>query len=206
MTLYETLDIPANADSATVKRAYKQKAKQTHPDKGGTADQFAKISRAYLVLSDPIRRARYDSTGDIPEITPETAPLNLLVQFFVTVVQMYVAGQGQDPTKLDLVRLAREQFCKDIHDAENQKGKHKRNIDLWKNIAKRFHSKKSNTVRNALNAQVQPLEQQLRLMDEQIAIRKDAIKLLDGYTFEFDSPAVGVARAGFYVATPLWAT
>ena len=67
MTLYETLDIPANANSATVKRAYKQKAKQTHPDKGGTADQFAKISRAYLVLSHP------DSPGEI-QIQPATFP------------------------------------------------------------------------------------------------------------------------------------
>jgi curved DNA-binding protein CbpA len=73
VSLYETLDLandpPPSAD--VIKRAYKKKAKETHPDKGGTAEQFAKVSRAYLVLSDPVRRAQYDQTGETPEITPE---------------------------------------------------------------------------------------------------------------------------------------
>lgn len=189
MSLYETLDIPSGADPATIKRAYKHKAKQTHPDKGGTAEQFAKVSRAYLVLSDPARRARYDETGDIPEITPETAPLNLLVQYFVTVVQMFANGQGPDPTKTDLVAQARTQFRKDITEAENRQVKLRRDIKLWESVAKRFKNKKSQTVQNALSAQIPPLEQQVRLMEEQIGMRRDALKLLDGYTFEFDSPA-----------------
>lgn len=206
MSLYETLDLDKVADSAAIKRAYKRKAKETHPDKGGSNEAFAKVSRAYLVLSDPIRRERYDQTGDIPEITPESAPMNLLVQFFVTIVQMFANGQGQDPSKIDLVLTAKTQFKQDIINCENQQVKLRRTIKLWSNVEKRFKTKKQvDTVKLALAAQIPPLEQQLRLMDEQIVMRKDALKLLDGYTFEFDQPEVGIARAAGWVNIPPWA-
>jgi DnaJ-class molecular chaperone len=193
MSLYETLDLSNNPppDAATIKRAYKRKAKETHPDKGGTNEQFAKVSRAYLVLSDPVRRQKYDATGDIPEVSPVDAPLNLLVQFFVTIVSMYANGQGADPCTMDLIKVAREQFRKDILEAENHQVKIRRTIKLWQNVEKRFGSKKKVDVLKLLLAgQVPPLEAQLRLMDEQIALRKDALKLLDGYTFAFDAPAL----------------
>lgn len=201
MTLYETLDLDPTTPPSVgeIKRAYKKKAKETHPDKGGKPDEFNKVHRAYLILSDPVRRAKYDQTGDIPEITPETAPLNLLVQFFVTIVMMHLAGQGVDPTRLDLIKAARDQFSKDIIDAENNQVKLRRQIKVWQNIAKRFtHAKSSkapDVIVRSLEAQVKPLEDQIRLFDEQIQIRKDATKLLDGYRFEFDAPDVGIARA-----------
>jgi len=192
MTLYETLEVNKAADPATIKRAYKKKAKETHPDKGGTAEQFAKVSRAYLVLSDPIRRQKYDATGDIPEQSPVDAPLNLLVQFFVTVVQMFANGQGPDPTTVNLIDIARKQFRTDILQAENQQVKLRQTIKLWQNVEKRFTRQKSDkpdVLKLSLAGQVPPLEAQLRLMADQIEMRKDALKLLDGYTFAFEQPA-----------------
>jgi curved DNA-binding protein CbpA len=189
MTLYELLDTLPGASPLEIKRAFRRKAKETHPDKGGTADKFASVSRAYLVLSDPIKRARYDETGDIPENTPEFAPLNLLVQFFVTIVQMHANGQGPDPCAINLVDTARKQFRKDIMDAENQQVKLRRTIKLWQNVAERFKTKKkADVVKLSLLGQIPNLEQQMRLMAEQIQMRQDALKLLDDYTFSFDAP------------------
>ena len=60
---YSTLGVAKNATSDTIKRAYKEKAKAHHPDRGGNADQFAEISNAYDILKDPQKRAYYDQTG-----------------------------------------------------------------------------------------------------------------------------------------------
>ena len=193
MSLYETLDLnktpPPNA--AEIKRAYKKKAKETHPDKaGGSSEAFAKVSRAYLVLSDPVRRKRYDETGDIPENPPENAALNLLVQFFVGTVQLHANGQGPDPCAVDLIDVARKECRKAILDAENHQVKLRRTIKLWQKVAGKLKTKKkADLVTRALHAQIIPLEQQIRLMDDQIVLRKDVLKLLDGYTFDFDAPA-----------------
>jgi len=192
MSLYETLDLETEPrpTGAQIKRAYRRKAKETHPDVGGSREEFAKVSRAYLVLSNPVRRAKYDATGEIPEQTPESAPLNLLVQFFVTMVQMFCNGAGPDPCTMDLVKVAREQFRKDILQMENEQVKVRAAIKKWEDVAMRFsnYNKKVDVIHLSLRGQIPPLEAQLRLMDEQIGIRKDAMKLLDGYTFAFEQP------------------
>jgi len=206
MSLYETLDLTSDPppDAAAIKRAYKRKAKMTHPDRGGKVEDFQKVSRAYLVLSDPVRRAKYDATGDIPEITPETAPLNLLVQFFVTVVQMHCAGQGPDPLTTDLIKLARDQFKTDIANAEKEIVKIKRSIKVWQKVEAKFGKAKKGampvTIKRAMLAQVAPLEAHLQTMQSQIELRNDAMKLLDGYTFDFDaSPATPTNLSGSWI-------
>jgi len=62
--LYETLGLRPDAATEEVKRAYRRKAREHHPDAGGDAERFKEVTRAYEVLSDPERRARYDRFGD----------------------------------------------------------------------------------------------------------------------------------------------
>jgi len=64
MSHYETLGVGKEADDAAIKRRYRYLASQLHPDReGGDAERMAAVNRAYAVLSDPARRARYDETG-----------------------------------------------------------------------------------------------------------------------------------------------
>ena len=42
-------------------QAYIQAARVAHPDKGGSTEAFAAVQKAYGVLSDPARRAVYDT-------------------------------------------------------------------------------------------------------------------------------------------------
>lgn len=62
--LYELLDIPRDAAEDEVKRAYRRKAREHHPDAGGDEEAFKAVTHAYQVLSDPNKRARYDRFGD----------------------------------------------------------------------------------------------------------------------------------------------
>src|SRR5881275_1366312 len=60
---YAILGVPIDADSETIKRAYRQLARRYHPDLAGPegAVQMKRINRAYDVLSDPEKRLNYDS-------------------------------------------------------------------------------------------------------------------------------------------------
>jgi len=65
---YETLDVARDADEAEIKRAYRQKAKELHPDRNPddrprAEQEFKRIAEAYEVLSDPQKRAQYDRYG-----------------------------------------------------------------------------------------------------------------------------------------------
>jgi len=64
---YELLGISKNATAAEIKKGYRKKAIEFHPDKnpGDTTaeEKFKKAAEAYEVLSDPNKKARYDQYG-----------------------------------------------------------------------------------------------------------------------------------------------
>ncbi len=62
--LYATLGVGPDAAPEDIKRAYRRKAREHHPDAGGDAERFKELTHAYEVLGDPERRARYDRFGD----------------------------------------------------------------------------------------------------------------------------------------------
>lgn len=64
---YEILGVSKNATAAEIKKAYRKKAIEYHPDKNpGDANaeaMFKKAAEAYEILSDPNKRSRYDQFG-----------------------------------------------------------------------------------------------------------------------------------------------
>ena len=64
---YDLLGVPRGADDAAIKAAYRNLAKEHHPDRhNGCSDKeahFKAINEAYDVLKDPQKRAAYDRFG-----------------------------------------------------------------------------------------------------------------------------------------------
>lgn len=61
---YKVLGVSRDADIKTIKKAYRQKARDAHPDKGGTEEKMAVINEAYEVLSNEELRTRFDNGHD----------------------------------------------------------------------------------------------------------------------------------------------
>ena len=65
---YQVLGVTREASPEEIKRAYRRKAKEFHPDKNpkerATAEEeFKQVAESYEVLSDPDKRAQYDRYG-----------------------------------------------------------------------------------------------------------------------------------------------
>lgn len=62
--LYQILGVPRSATEDDIRRAYKRKAKDSHPDlhpgDAAKADAFKAASAAYEILGDATKRAQYD--------------------------------------------------------------------------------------------------------------------------------------------------
>jgi len=61
---YEVLGVEKNATENEIKKAFRKKAIQHHPDKGGDPEVFKEINTAFSVLSDADKRAAYDRGGE----------------------------------------------------------------------------------------------------------------------------------------------
>lgn len=82
---YETLDVPRDADEDAIRRAYRKRARQYHPDLNSDSDaeeRFKELGEAYEVLSDPDKRERYDRLGARWREAEREAPAESFEDFF----------------------------------------------------------------------------------------------------------------------------
>lgn len=66
-SLYDRLGVQRNSGTDEIKKAYRNLAREHHPDKGGDPEKFKEIQEAHEVLTDERRRQVYDATGSVNE-------------------------------------------------------------------------------------------------------------------------------------------
>lgn len=62
--LYDVLGVSKDASDADIKKAYRRRARDLHPDQGGDEEAFKELTAAYEVLKNPQARSNYDQFGD----------------------------------------------------------------------------------------------------------------------------------------------
>ncbi len=60
---YNILGVSKSASQDEIKTAFRKKAHEHHPDKGGDAEKFKEFNEAYQVLGNPEKRKQYDQFG-----------------------------------------------------------------------------------------------------------------------------------------------
>ncbi len=120
--LYNLLDISKNADDKEIKKAYLKKSMKgpyRHPDKGGTNENFQKLSFAYNILKDKQKRELYNKYGE-DSLKPDfQEPVNIN-QFFGNGFQFHSqrSQQRQPLTKgqplIHQISVTLEELCKGI--------------------------------------------------------------------------------------------
>jgi len=63
---YDILGVTKDSSQDDIKKAYRKKALEHHPDRGGDETQFKKAAEAYETLSDDQKRREYDIYGNDP--------------------------------------------------------------------------------------------------------------------------------------------
>ena len=67
---YKILNIPKNYDKKTLKKAYLKMAYKTHPDRGGSRNDFQKVTIAYTLLKNKLKeRENSHSHNDLREMS-----------------------------------------------------------------------------------------------------------------------------------------
>jgi hypothetical protein len=116
---YEILQLSPNADGEMVDRAYRMLAKRYHPDNSatGNADKFRLIAEAHRILTNPERRASFDSSyeenrASVLQILDETSEGNSFSgdqRVFDGILSLLYISRRRDARKggLGIVQLER---------------------------------------------------------------------------------------------------
>ena len=180
-SLYEELGIERGATAEEIKSAYRRRATETHPDKGGNREDFERVQQAYDVLGDDAARRRYDQCGDNGRTDIET-PEQLAADCF-----RFVLRQGF-PAGSDLV--ARAIFAMEngiqLHAADLRKwrGEVERLERYERRLRKREWAETPSTVlEDALATEKAGPVAKVHFHETAIARLKDALGILQCYEF-----------------------
>jgi curved DNA-binding protein CbpA len=188
---YKVLGVPRDADAPTVRKAYRRKAKATHPDAGGDREAFQQAARAVAILDDPAKRERYDRTGsteDDPIQSPYHDALAIIMPIIANGVHAWAANpdRTQDletrPVMADLMGVLAKMRSEQLAEVD----KAQRGIDKLRKLAKRTRRKDGTTspIALAMEGEARRIETILEPMRRKMAGINAAIELVKEHKFD----------------------
>ena len=99
---YATLGVPRTATADEIKRAFRKRASQHHPDKGGDTAKFQAIQAAYDTLGDAAKRAAYDNPAPQFSGFPGGAQFNSMHDIFSMFGQGFPGQQRRNHVRMSL--------------------------------------------------------------------------------------------------------
>ncbi len=190
--LYAILGVARTATPEDIKFAYHAKAKETHPDCGGSADLFTSVQTAYDVLSDPIRRAAYDRNGSIEDQRErvddvQTRALGIIEQMLAqAITQLPSDGNVYN----DVIAKMKDALRSSVRDLEGEIETNANSIAKLKRFAKRFSVKEGskNYLAEMVVFKIAQHEQRSIQMKRALDWHARAKTILADFSFEWDAP------------------
>lgn len=184
---YETLGLKKEASKDDVRKAYRRRARSTHPDAGGSREEFDRVTRAHLLLTDDSRRARYDSTGDATEAEPdnaEAAAIQVIVALIDTHIQKLIA-HGQNVNLGDPQVLACHLVTEQIQKIRGDMGKYNSlHTGLMRAARMKRRKKGPALLIKALQHRANEIKAESAKVEKALKSHTDALAMLQEYQFD----------------------
>ena len=194
---YEILGVPRDASADEIKGMYKRRAMRFHPDKGGGVEEFAQLSEAYKVLSDPELRAKYDRGEDTskPVPTVEAMAMERLAMMFTEHIQKCRPDQ-------DMIAIMRENIQQGRSNLVENRSKMDKSLDDIEKLRKRVTHKgdKPDILANVLDNAVQSINKGLEQNEREREIQDLVLGMLEDYAMNIE-PAPSVSATQFLSGT-----
>jgi len=182
-TLYDDLGLLPDCTQAEIKHQYRILAHQHHPDRGGDEEQFKRIKLAYEILSDPVKRAHYDSTGenfDEVDVNNEviTRLSNMIAQF----------TQQINPEFDDLILKMKVDIQQAQHQTHNAIIMCNSMIQKLNVIAQKIKLKKEgeNLLRSFVESRINQYNNELASHHLTLIVYKKMLDILEEYHFSLE--------------------
>ena len=191
---YDTIGVPPDATPEQVKAAYRQTVKKAHPDAGGTGEQFREVQKAWLVLSDPARRRKYDQTG----VVDDDRPTDQVSRAMTDAIKLVSSMLGQAAAGFDVVELAVEQAKRHRETDRKNAQVTRQRLAIALDMAAKIRRKGGNETENHISTALRNMAEQGKL---EVAAHEAScehwqavIEVLQGYEWTGQKPDPWSAR------------
>lgn len=187
--LYVILGVSKSATDKEIKAAYRKLAMRWHPDRNAGSveaeEKFKKIKEAYEVLSDAVRRAHFDTTGDYKQATAKD---DELTRTFITLFQSILQNLGTRALHVDIVdslrKELRRQDSQRLSNIENLKGQ----LDFKVKVRDKFTYKGEGNplLIEVLQTEISNSELQIAQLEGYAEMGKRMLEMCDEYSYNAD--------------------
>lgn len=187
---YLALGIGRGADAGAIKAAYRLRVRTAHPDRGGNAEDFIAIVKAFGLLSDPELRRLFDETGiiDVESLQAFRKDVTtVLADMFDAAVQSAVSS-GLPLAKVDFIKLMMAAVAKGAGEAQADARRVDGEIEALGGLAKRIHrnDERPNIFADRLTAQVAAKTEQRATLRRRLMVFETAGVELGNYESEVE--------------------
>jgi hypothetical protein len=199
---YNELGVPRDASADDVKKAHRRKIKKAHPDAGGSSEEFDRVQRSYLVLSDPQRREHFDRTG---QTETDSAALReaRIVNELLSIISQIVDQEQIDLEHTDIMVSIRASIKNVIKQITVELATTKRKVARLDKLEKRLKpkAKKGRATEEtgaslmmglALRQQRAKLEVHLDMTEKADDLHQQMLGVFDAFVYEFEQRPMGV--------------
>lgn len=188
--LYDTLGVEPNATEADIRAAYRQKAKDNHPDtkpeeeRAAAEKAMAAINHAYGILLNPDKRRAYDTEGKgAPEEERKGA---IAYQVAINVFMDCVNSDYPDPLREAMGQLRTAIANGHSEGARLVAKKSKMEEKLGRLVHKKAGSTMDSFLHSAMTRAIKKLEGEIDGFGEAARSAEAALRLLQVFSYEPD--------------------
>lgn len=137
---YSIIGVSQTATQAQIKRAFKKRAKEAHPDKGGSAEAMAELNDAYAILTDVGKRENWDKYKSRGFATMSTEGEQIAEQQAM-MTQLLIGALQKNEGRLDLVDLRQyilDELQKQRHNLDKQEKDENKKLEVFNNVRTRW--------------------------------------------------------------------
>jgi curved DNA-binding protein CbpA len=206
MSLYDELGVAKDASKADIKRAYRKRARETHPDKpGGDKEAFQKVSLAYALLTDDGRRADYDATGNTRVNNRQAQQMEFIAGMVLSLIDQMPEEDIDSENLIEHVRINLRQGL--TRGQQSIK-------DIQRAIAKRERAKArvikksgENLIAAMIAGDINARQQRIEALRDEIQAGHEMLAMLEDYHYQMEILISGAGAffpfAGFTSSTSL---
>jgi DnaJ-class molecular chaperone len=175
---YGILGVDKSDSLDDIKKTYKAKSKELHPDHGGNAEDFANLKKALDILTDPARRSLYDEYGIDEALVIENEAQLVAVQIVISALEGL-------PDSCDIDKEISAIFKKCLNGLRNQEEAAKKSRDK---LQSRLDGIQKKPVDDFLTLEIEKVIKQHNRTMKQVRlnyrIHEMAFKLVQDYQFD----------------------